>query len=228
MARVIWKRTWSLSGKWDTMDWQKSHQNWSEPADVEAGLAWPGRPWGSSRPGRPAARRGRAGWAGGEQSCALRLEKRSARCHAPGVPCERPGPAGSGEQPLPHTWRAEGSQACAAAPLSQLCSRFVFLRRSPRLPRGRARPGRRCCPAATPGGAGRNCSGRARDPGHPWCRDCGLCPAASRALGKPCCTAGPCCQNASDAGIRVCCERELLMGQRVIDKVCIALSFVAV
>lgn len=115
MARVIWKRTWSLSGKWDTMDWQKSHQNWSEPADVEAGLAWPGRPWGSSRPGRPAARRGRAGWAGGEQSCALRLGE--AQCKVP-----RAGSA---------VWAAwPGRKRWAASPAHL---------------EGRREPGMRCC-----------------------------------------------------------------------------------
>lgn len=160
----------------------------------------------------------------------------------PGVPGERPGPA----EPLPHTWRAELSPAAAAAAQSRLGSGvrvpFLWALRSCSL--GFAfLPSRVCVPApftaapSGPGAAGAPPLPRSdtrwrrpemrrprRGPGSSLVPGLRPCPAASRALGKPCRAAPPCCaqqsgltghrcQNASHGGIHVSRERELLMGQ---------------
>lgn len=134
-----------------------------------------------------------------------------------GVPCERPGPAGSGGEPLPYTWRAGLSRAGAAALRSPLVLGFAFLPRSRRLPRGRgaaATPQRRpVAPAGTAAAAGFRQT---------------LLPLRTALLPGTAQHSGLAAKMPPHGGERVSWERELLMEQRVTDKVCITLSFAAV
>lgn len=232
------------------------------PADLDAGLAWLGRPWGSSGPGQPAAHRGRAGWAGeGEQSWSLRLGKCSARCArcffvlrtlptpaaprregsgvgwmcsrgtgrpsspAPGMPCEaRPGRKRWRTSPAHLDGRPEpGRRCCAPLPLGfGLCVSAPLLAAPPGLGAAGAPP----LPRSDARWRRLELQRPRRGPGSSLIPALRLCPAASRALGKPC-PAEPCCPQAQPStaaslasaakmphgGVRVSWERELLMGQ---------------
>lgn len=121
------------------------------------------------------------------------------RCHwagmilvpRPGMPCERPGPAGSGGEPLPHTWRAELSRGALLPPTPGSVPGFMF-------------PPSGVCAAALfpvappePGAAGAPPLPRSdtrwrrpelqrprRGPGSSLIPGLRLCPTASRALGS--------------------------------------------